>query len=127
LQRIEFGKERSNREQTMKVYLNPDEIKLMEEAATCLRDRLLIRVLFRLGCRVSEALALTVDDVDFAQGTVTIQHLKSRLRLLCLNCQTRLGKSILRCPSFLQVGEVLSTRMLSKVPKLLLSEEQWLT
>lgn len=48
----------------MKAYLEPDEITLIEEATTNLRDRLLIRLLFRLGCRISEALALRVEDVN---------------------------------------------------------------
>ena len=82
----------------MKPYLEPEEITLMEKAATCFRDRLLIRLLFRLGCRITEALALKVEDVDFAQGTVTIQHLKSRLKLSCPRCGTRLGRSHTFCP-----------------------------
>ena len=60
----------------MKTYLEPEEVALLEKAATNLRDRLLVRLLSRLGCRVSEALALTVPDVDFEQGAVTIQRLK---------------------------------------------------
>jgi integrase/recombinase XerD len=70
----------------------------MEEATTNLRDRLLVRLLFRLGCRISEALALKVEDVDFMQGTVTIQHLKSRLRLSCPKCGAMLGRSHTFCP-----------------------------
>jgi len=46
----------------MKAYVEPEEITLMEKAITNLRDRLLIRILFHLGCRVSEALALTFED-----------------------------------------------------------------
>jgi len=83
----------------VKAYLEPEEITLMEKAATCFRDRLLIRLLFRLGCRISEALALKVEDIDFAQGTVTIQHLKIRLKLSCPECGARLGKSHKFCPS----------------------------
>ena len=56
----------------MKTYVEPEEVTLMEEATTNLRDRLLVRLLFRLGCRVSEALTLTVKDIDFDQGMVTI-------------------------------------------------------
>jgi len=82
----------------MKVYLEPDEVKLMEDKTTNLRDRLLVRLLFRLGCRVSEALALEVEDVDFAQGAVTIQHLKSRFKLSCTKCKARLGRSHTFCP-----------------------------
>jgi len=82
----------------MKAYVEPDEVTLMEKATTNLRDRLLIRLLFRLGCRVSEALAIKVEDVDFAHGTVTIKHLKSRLKLSCPNCGARLGMSHSFCP-----------------------------
>ena len=82
----------------MKVYLEPYEVKQIEDQAINLRDRLLIRLLFRLGCRVSEALGLTVDDVDFVRGSITIQHLKTRLRLFCHNCSARLGKTHAFCP-----------------------------
>lgn len=82
----------------MKAYLDPEDVQLMEEAAACSRDRLLIRLLFRLGCRVSEALALRVDDIDFDRGTVTIEHLKTRMRLSCPQCKARLGKMHVFCP-----------------------------
>ena len=82
----------------MKTYLEPDEVKLMEDKTTNLRDRLLVRLLFRLGCRVSEALALKVEDVDFAHGTVSIQHLKSRVKLMCPGCGAGLGLEHLFCP-----------------------------
>jgi integrase/recombinase XerD len=83
----------------LKVYLQLHEIEQMEEEASCLRDRLLIRLLFHLGCRISEALALTTEDIDFGQGRVTIQHLKSRLRLSCPHCSARLGMSHIFCPN----------------------------
>jgi integrase/recombinase XerD len=82
-----------------KSYLEPEEVKLMEDAATCLRDRLLIRLLFRLGCRISEALVLSIKDTDLMQGLVTIVHLKNRPRLFCPRCQRRLGKSHEFCPN----------------------------
>ena len=71
---------------------------MMEKAAANLRDRLLIRSLFHLGCRVSEDLALTVEDIDFVQGTVSIIHLKARLKLSCSGCGQRLGRSHTFCP-----------------------------
>ncbi len=83
----------------MKTYLEPEEIRSLEEAATCLRDRLLIRFLFRLGCRVSEALSIRVEDVDIRHGTVAIVHLKRRLQLSCQNCRARLGQSHKFCPA----------------------------
>jgi len=82
----------------MKAYLEPKEIDLLGKAATNLRDRLLVRLLFRLGCRISEALALKVEDIDFEKGTVTIEHLKTRLELCCPSCGARLGKSHKFCP-----------------------------
>jgi len=82
----------------MKAYLEPEEITLMEKATTNLRDRLLVRLLFHLGCRVSEALALTVEDVDLGRSTITIKHLKARLKLSCINCGQRLGRSHVFCP-----------------------------
>lgn len=82
----------------MKAYVEPHEVTLMERAATTVRDRLLIRVLFHLGCRISEALALTVEDVDFEHDIVTIKHLKARLKLSCSECGQRLGRSHAFCP-----------------------------
>jgi len=83
---------------TMKVYVEPHEVVLIENATTNLRDKLLIRLLFHLGCRVSEALALAVEDIDFNHGTITIQHLKASLKLSCTECGQRLGRSHMFCP-----------------------------
>ena len=81
-----------------KAYLEPEEIEKLEEAAQYLRDRLLIRLLFHLGCRISEALALEVNNIDFERCTVTIEHLKSRIKLSCPKCGAALGKSHTFCP-----------------------------
>jgi integrase len=51
----------------MKVYLTPEEVERMAQAATCVRDELLIRMLFWSGCRVSEALGIRVEDVNPVQ------------------------------------------------------------
>ena len=82
----------------MKTYLDLDELKQLEEQARCVRDRLLIRLLARLGCRISEALALRVEDIDFEAGTVTILHLKARVKLCCPKCGARLGRDHKFCP-----------------------------
>ncbi len=83
----------------MKTYVEPEEVAMMEKAASNLRDKLLIRVLFHLGCRVSEALVLKVEDIDFKQGTVAIVHLKHRVKLSCPSCGARLGVSHSFCPN----------------------------
>jgi integrase/recombinase XerD len=82
----------------MKAYIEPEEVAMMENAATNLRDRLLIRLLSHLGCRITEALTIGVEDIDFHARTVTIQHLKFRLRLFCPGCAAGLGRNHTFCP-----------------------------
>jgi integrase/recombinase XerD len=82
----------------VKTYLEVIEIQYLEQVACNLRDRLLIRLLFHLGCRVTEAIALTTADIDFQRGVVSIRHLKMRLRLSCPQCGAALGKSHSFCP-----------------------------
>jgi integrase/recombinase XerD len=82
----------------MKTYLEPEEVERLERAAEYLRDRLLVRLLWRLGCRISEALGIGVGDIDFRQGTVTIEHLKVRLKLSCPRCSARLSRTARFCP-----------------------------
>jgi len=82
-----------------KAYLEPAEVERLEEVALCLRDKLLIRLLFRLGCRISEVLGIKVSDIDFTQGTITIEHLKTRVRLVCPHCGGGLSRSSRFCPA----------------------------
>lgn len=82
----------------MKAYLEFTDIELIEEVANSQRDRLLIRLLSRLGCRISEALALKVKDVDFEQKTVTILHLKRSIKISCPSCRASLGSRHQFCP-----------------------------
>jgi len=97
-----------------KVYLEPEDVRLMERAAANLRDALLIRLLFRLGCRISEVLALKREDIDFAQGTVTIRHLKLRSKVCCPECRTRLAKSARFCPG---CGEKVTVKVAGLRPR----------
>jgi integrase/recombinase XerD len=82
----------------VKAYLEAEEVKGLEQAAEYLRDKLLIRLLFHLGCRISEALAISLSDIDFIRGTVSIEHLKTRTKLSCPHCQARLGRTHQFCP-----------------------------
>jgi len=82
-----------------KAYLEISEMEKLEQSATNLRDKLLIKLLFHLGCRVSEALSLKVEDIDVSQGMVTIEHLKARIKLTCSHCGAGLGKSHTFCPT----------------------------
>ena len=82
----------------MKAYLEFVEVQHLEQAANNLRDRLLIRILFHLGCRVTEALALTIEDIDFQRGIISIEHLKTRFRFSCHQCGAAVGRSHSFCP-----------------------------
>ena len=44
-----------------------------------------------------EAVALRLEDIDLDQGAVTIQHLKSRIKLACPGCGAALGRSHAFC------------------------------
>ncbi len=81
-----------------KAYLKADEVNRLEKAATNLRDRLLIRLLSYLGCCISESLGIKIGDIELDNHTVTIQHLKTRMKLSCPKCSARLGKSHTYCP-----------------------------
>ena len=96
-----------------KTYIEPEDVTLLEKSATNLRDKLLVRLLFRLGCRVSEALALTTDDIDYDRGNVTIMHLKSRIKLSCPECGTRLG-----------TGHAFCSRCGTKIDKALMQQQE---
>jgi integrase/recombinase XerD len=82
----------------VKAYLEVDEVRSLEESATNQRDRLLIRLLFFSGCRISEALPLSIDDVNLLHGTVTVRYFKLRIELSCSQCRAGLNKSYIYCP-----------------------------
>lgn len=85
-------------ETRIRAYLTLDQVEQLEGITTNLRDRLLIRLLFHLGCRVSEALAIGVEDIDFSNGTIMIKHLKRRVRYNCPECKTSLAARHRYCP-----------------------------
>ena len=96
----------------MKAYLEVEEIALMEKAASNLRDKLLIRLLTHLGCRITEALNIGMEDIDFQARTVTIWHLKVRLRLFCPDCTAGLGRNHTFCPRCgIRVSEVVTKEL----------------
>ena len=80
-------------------YLDQSDIIRLEAAASNPRDGLLIHLLFRLGCRVSELLAISLGDVDLDAKSLTIIHLKARISLSCSQCGTKLGLRHDYCPA----------------------------
>jgi len=82
----------------LKGYLELEQVERLIAAATNRRDRAFIALLPRSGVRISEAIQLKESDIDFKRGTLTIVHLKERLKLKCPYCGEILGKRHLFCP-----------------------------
>ena len=78
-------------------YVTPEQVDAMLRTVNNQRDFLLIRLLFRLGCRISELLPLTVSQIDFKNNIVALQLLKQRLKLSCPHCDSRLSRSSKFC------------------------------
>lgn len=82
----------------MKTYLEQEEIQEMINSCPKDRDKLILRLLWRLGCRVSELVGINQDQVDFKNKTITIQHLKSGIYRNCPKCNKRVGRKHPFCP-----------------------------
>jgi len=76
-----------------------EQVERMIAAGINPRDRAFIALLARTGIRVSEAIQLKVADIDFQRGTLSIVHLKERLKLKCPHCGESLGQRHVFCPS----------------------------
>jgi integrase/recombinase XerD len=82
----------------LKAYLEPEQVDILIAAATNPRDKAFIALLARTGVRISEAIGLKVSDIDVQRGTLTIIHLKEKVRLKCPHCGESLGKRHFFCP-----------------------------
>lgn len=89
-------------------------------AARCQRDQLILQFYFDTGCRESELLAITVENIDFDTGTVMIPHLKRGAKKHCPNCGRiagRHGQWCSRCGTDLSVtlpeGDLVKSRLIT--------------
>jgi len=82
----------------LKGYLEPEQVEKLIAAATNPRDKAFISTLGKTGMRITEAIKLKKSDIDFKRGTLTIVHLKERMKLKCPNCREILGKRHVFCP-----------------------------
>jgi integrase len=62
----------------LKGYLEPEQVEQLMTAATNPRDRVMVRILWRSGIRVSELIGLRVGDIDFANCAIIIKVQKLR-------------------------------------------------
>jgi len=81
-----------------RAFLEPEQIKRLIGVATNPRDRAFVALLARTGMRISEAIHLKVNDIDFEKELLTIVHLKERSKLKCPHCKETLGNRHLFCP-----------------------------
>jgi len=97
---------------TSKAYLEPEDVERLIAAAKNPRDKAFVSVLAKGGIRISEAIQLKESDIDSERETLTIVHLKERVKLKCPNCGEVLGKRHLFCPS---CGNKVSEAMREKI------------
>jgi len=75
---ITLGLETPRRPKRMPAVPSVPEVRLLLEAVTSLRDKLLVGLLYALGVRVSEVARLRYRDIDFDRRIVTIWQGKGR-------------------------------------------------
>lgn len=61
-------------------YFSKAEVQDILNTTTNPRDHLLINLLWQVGCRISELLSVTVEDIDFYAKTVKISTLKQKVK-----------------------------------------------
>jgi len=64
----------------LRAYLEAPEVERLIAIATKLRDKLLVRIPWRTGIRVSELIGIKVPDMDFDSRAIVIKVLKQRKR-----------------------------------------------
>ncbi len=64
----------------LKAYLEPEQVEKVIAVATNLRDKLLVRIPWRTGIRVSELIGIKVSDIDPENRAIVIKVLKQRKR-----------------------------------------------
>jgi len=64
----------------LKGYLEPEQVERLIAVATNLRDKLLVRIPWRSGVRVSELIGIRVQDIDFENRAIVIKVQKLRKR-----------------------------------------------
>lgn len=62
----------------LKAYLEPEQVKQLVVAATNLRDRVMVRMLWRTGIRVSELISIKASNIDFNNRAIAIKVQKMR-------------------------------------------------
>ena len=62
----------------LKAYLSPEQVERLIVVAANLRDKLLVRIPWRSGIRVSELISIRIQDIDFDNRAIVIKVQKMR-------------------------------------------------
>lgn len=73
--------------------LDAMELELVRAACTNSRDRALVEFFYSTACRVSEAVRVNVDDIDFVNGELTVLGKGNKYRTVYLNAKSKLAIS----------------------------------
>lgn len=81
----------------IKTFLVQKEITAMIESANNLRDKVILTFLADCGCRVSELLAISFENIDLEHREVLIPHLKRGVKKHCPKCFHIAGRNTKFC------------------------------
>jgi len=81
----------------VKTYLSDNEILAMITKTEYLRDKVILVFLSDVGCRVSELLAIKVENIDLEKRVVLIPHLKRGMKKKCPKCGRSAGGKTKYC------------------------------
>ena len=70
--------------------LTPDDVRKILRACTTARDKAIVLTLYDTGIRASELIALTIADLDFGVGAITVRHGKgNKWRIVPIGSRAR--------------------------------------
>ena len=118
------GIRRPKSEKKLPVVLSKDEVLRMIDCLDNIKHKLMIKILFGSGLRVSEAVDLKINDIDFIRKIITIRHgkgAKDRITIVSDKTLTDIEKYLLEYQPLIylfeshEAGEKLAVRSLQKV------------
>lgn len=78
-------------EKRIKKAFTPVEIELMRNAATSLKEKVVIELLLSTGCRVSELVSFTIENYDRDRGTISVVGKGNKERLTFVNAKAKVA------------------------------------
>jgi len=70
-------------------YVTPEDVQAMIDAASSLRDKLIVSLLFCTGMRVSELVNIEVSDVNLEEGSIRVRGKGGKERIVFFDSRTK--------------------------------------